>query len=133
MDRDGQQYLPAVCRRDEPRHPVEGGAEVVVPALVRRTSMQGHPHPQGADPTPPLREQRALGRERRLQRLRGRGEDRAEGVADRLEDVTAAPFYVVPQDRIVAVEGGLHRRCVSLPQPGGPFDVGEEEGYGACG
>ena len=51
MDRDGQQYLPAVARRDEPRHPVEGGAEVVAPALVRGPSVKAIRTRMG--PTPP--------------------------------------------------------------------------------
>jgi len=50
-------------------------------------------------------EELPLGLQGRLKRIRGSMKGTAEGVTDRLEDVTTSFLYSVPQDHIVADEG----------------------------
>jgi hypothetical protein len=42
-------------------------------------------------------------------------------------------LYGVPQDLVVAGQGDLHGRGVSLPHLGGTLYVGEQKGESACG
>lgn len=64
-------------------------------------------------------------------RRHGAGDGReggAKGVADGLENSSAARFDRGPDEFIVPREGDTHRLRVGLPKPRAPFDVGEEEG-----
>jgi hypothetical protein len=130
----GEEYLPAVGGIEQPRHPVERGAEVVSVSLDGSPCVQCHAHPQGARLLPPgLREEGSLGRERRLECAEGVGEGRAESISHRLEVVTAVAPYSAPQEIILSGEGGAHRLGALLPHLARALDVREQEGYRAAG
>jgi hypothetical protein len=67
---------------------------------------------------PLLGAKRALGEEGGLDGVRGRGERRAEGVTDCLEDEASVGLDDGAQDLVVAGEGGLHGGWVALPETG---------------
>jgi uncharacterized protein (DUF2267 family) len=81
------------------------GAEVVTVPLLRSAHVQSHPHPKGTYLLAFRGEELPLGLQGRLKRIRGSMKGTAEGVTDRLEDVTTSFLYSVPQDLIVADEG----------------------------
>src|SRR5688572_31174843 len=103
--------------REQPRYPVDRRSEVVSVSFVSGSRVQRHPRPEGADLLPPsFREETPLGRKRRLEGTESAGEDRAEGVAYRLEDETTVPFYGLPEQGVVTGQGDLHASRVLLPQ-----------------
>jgi hypothetical protein len=67
----------------------------------------------------------------RFERLRDRPKRGAKRVADRLEDVAAAPFDFKPKDLVVAAQRIAHRITVGVPASRTSFDVGEQKDNGA--
>jgi hypothetical protein len=116
-----------VPRREQPRNPVYGGAEVVASLLFHGSRVERHPNPDHGPFFPVLIVGSALGRDGGVEGFRGGGEGGAKGVTDRLEDVPVALFDGGAQDLVVAGKGRLHGRCVPLPEAGGAFYVGEQE------
>ena len=53
-----------------------------------------------------------------------------ERIADGFEHDPAMPLNRLPENRIVAGKGGLHRFRMLLPARGAALDVGKEEGNG---
>jgi hypothetical protein len=129
----GEQHLPSVSSGEQPRYPVDRRAEVITVSLLCRACVQSHPHPKRTGLLPSLGQERALGLQGCLKRIRGSRKASAEGITDRLEDVATTLLYGASQDLIVAGEGDLHRRRVSLPHLGGTLYVGEHECDSACG
>src|SRR5919107_5677165 len=123
-----KEYLSAVTGRKQPRHPVDGGSEVVPVSFMGGPRVQRHPRPQGAYLLPPyLREEGSLGRERRLQGADGSGESGAEGVTHGLEDETTMPFDSLPHDGVVTGQSDLHASRALLPQFRGTLYIREQE------
>src|ERR1700730_1790400 len=85
LRRAGNESLPTVPGRKEPRDAVDGLPEIVAVLRLRRTGMERHAHAQWIAFPPILREEGTLGGEGGIERG-GRGrERRTEGIADRFE------------------------------------------------
>ena len=130
MSRRRDQSLPPVGGGEQPRHAVQGLAEVVAAALLRRPGVQGRPDAQAQAARPLLRPQRRLGGQGRLQGVGGGGVGGAERVPDGLEDDAPARDDAL-QYLVVAGEGVPHGLGLLLPQAGAALNVGKEEGDGA--
>src|SRR5215211_5687045 len=133
LSREREQHLPTVGGREQPRNPVYGWSEVVAISLLCGARVQGHPHPKRLSLLPFEGEEPALGFQGGFQGIRGSGENGTEGVAHRLEDVATTLLYGAPQYLVVAGEGDLHDRGISLPHLSGTLYVGEQERDCACG
>ena len=77
----GGQDLAAVGDRRDPRRPVDAEPDQALPGLLGGPRMEAHPDPDRRVVGPRFREERALPRDRRLDRGRCLGEDDEEGVA----------------------------------------------------
>ena len=88
--------LTAMGDRQQARDAVDRRAEIVAVALVRIAGMQGHADGQALDRIPLLGVERPLRLERGRDRCRPRRERDAKGVADGLEDETAAALERFP-------------------------------------
>src|SRR5581483_3823884 len=89
--------------------------------------VQTHPHRDRPAGWPRLRRQASLRGEGGIEAGPGRGERRAECVADRLEDVTAGLLDRVPQDLVMAAQRSGHRVPLGLPEPSGAFHISEQQ------
>ena len=130
----GEQQLPAVAGRLQPGDTVHRRPEVVSVALDGFTGVQrgtdGERGEVGAAAAPILDRDGPLDRDSGIQRVPGAGEDRAKGVAHRLEDDPAMGLDRRAQERVVPLERHPHRLGLPLPTLGAALDVGEEEGDG---
>ncbi len=121
------QYLPAVCGGFQAGRPVDDRPEVIAVALLAGTGMQAHADQDWPARRPGLRTQRLLSGQDRGDCGWCRPERRAEGVAYRLEDITARGLDGRPEDLVVAAERDRHWRRLGLPQPGRALDIGEQQ------
>ena len=85
----GADDLAAVGDGEDPRHPIEGGTEVVAVARLGGARVERHPDPQRAGLVPGRIAQRTLGGDRRVDGRDGVGEDRQHPVAGRLDHAPA--------------------------------------------
>ena len=87
--------------RDQPRHLVDGGSEVVVVAFVGRSRMHGRTHANPVDRREIFPCDIALQSEGRFECAFGAPEDDAKGIADRFENDAVVAFDRLPQDDVV--------------------------------
>ncbi len=127
------QRLAAVSGGEQPRDPIERGAEVVAIAQFRVARVHRHPDSQAQRRRPRLHTQRLLRGERRREGLGCGGEGGAERVADRLEHVAARVLDGAAHERVVPRQRRAHRGVVRLPQPRAALDIGEQERHRAGG
>ncbi len=125
-----QQHLAAVSDRAQASAADHRGAEVVaLVAQLRVPGVQRHPHPQRRAVGPVLGGQRALGVERRRQRVAGAREDGDDTVTlpllDRAHAAVRGDRRV--EDLVMARDRVGHRRGRCLPQPRRALDVGQQE------
>src|SRR4029077_5143652 len=59
------------------------------------------------------------------------GREKAVTLASAGDDESPGLVNGPVQQLVVALDGNSHLRRIVLPQPGGTFDVGEQEGYDA--
>ena len=129
----GHDHLPASGRGQQPGQPVEGRSQVVALVRFRGAGVERHPHGERPELAPILGHERPLRGDGGSQGVGSGGEGRLDGVADRLEpDAVVGGDGLVEQGE-VALHRAEHGRCVLLPTPGAPLDVGEQEGDGAAG
>ena len=124
----GADDLAAVGDGEDPRHPIEGGTEVVPVARLGGARVERHPDPQRAGLVPGRIAQRALGGDRRVDGRDGVGEDREHPVAGRLDHAAAMPVDARAQEPIVLGERRTHPVGVLFPEARAALDVREQEG-----
>jgi hypothetical protein len=125
----GEEHLPAMCRREEAGQTIQPGSEIVRVMWRRGGSMESHPYTYGSNTLrPQLLLQTSLRVKGRGHRIWRRGEGRLDGIPDDLEHDALVGLDPFPKYMEVALDRCRHRAAVSLPQRGAPFDVGEEEG-----
>ncbi len=128
------QHLPAVGGGHDPRGAVDRRAVPVVVAVLRGADVQAAAHLQRDAVLVPEAGERALQRDRRLERVDRIGEDRVDAVAGRLHDRAAMALDGGARERVVLGQRRRHPLRLRLPQPGARLDVGEEGGddFGAA-
>ena len=99
---------------------------------LRRAGVQPHAHFDRSR-MPRFVLQAALCIERGVERIAGRVERGAKGIADDLEDMAVVRLDRFMQNRMMAREEGGQFGRILLRQRGAALDVGEEEGDGAGG
>ena len=111
--------------REEARHAIDGGSEVVTVAFVGRAGVNRRAHSQSIDGRELFGRKCALSVEHRGDGIFGAGKGGAERVTDSLEDVTAMLSDGRAHHLVVTADGGLHRGSVPFPSLGAAFDVRE--------
>ena len=128
-----EQHLTAVSGGHDPGRPVDGRSEVVVAAPVGVAGVESHPDAQRPGFAPSFRAKRLLGREGRCDPIRCRGKDRHQAVAGGLDHASGRCLDRLGQDRVVPLQGVLHRARQPLPELGAAGEVREQEGQGPGG
>ena len=114
-----------------PRRAVHVEADVVVTAQVPFARVEAHPHPDRVALRPALPGQSALGSDGRFQRIRGRTEDREEGVTLGADLDPLVRGKRAAHDGRVALQHALVLRAKPLQQARRALDVSEEKRDGA--
>jgi hypothetical protein len=127
-----EEGLSAVRGGQQPGGAVQGGPEVVAPALLRPAGVERRADAQRLRAVPGLAGDPALRFESGGDSLSGPLEDGAEGVAGGREHAPAAGLDRVPQDGVVARQGRTHPLGALLPEARAALDVGEEEREGGA-
>lgn len=122
-----QQRLAAVARCKEAGHSIDRRPEVVIVSMLHGTCMDRHMHLDGGLWRPGFSLKGYLGGQHSLYRLRRRGERRAKGIPNSLEDMAVGTGDGLTHDGIMASKGGAHDLRMRFSHPGAAFDVREEE------
>src|SRR5579871_1220058 len=125
--------------RQEARHTVERGAEIVVIALLRMARMYGHTNAQReqfvvrkAYPNVLLLEG-GLCLHCRQHRTACSLENHAERITQGFEDMPMMPSDRLAHQHIVLLQGDAHGFGMLLPEFGAAFDIGKEERHRSAG
>ncbi len=121
------QHLTAMCRRHQPRCPIQRRPEIVTVPSLGLTGMKPDPNPQPFHTVPPLVGEPSLACNSRRSRIASSPEDRMHAITRRLNHPAADRLDYLPQDLVMASQRGLHRLGVLLPQTRRSLEIGEQE------